>query len=177
MRLTADLHVKPLLILLLQFAGAVVILLFDAQTPRGIAAPCLYALVVLLSAFWKNPTSSFAVAGICSILTVAEYLLSTPRPDAAIALTNRGIALVCIWLTAALVSRRQIILRREREALEQVKVLQGLLPICAGCKKVRDDHGYWTHIEEYIRLHSEADFSHGLCPDCIKRLYPEFDEL
>jgi hypothetical protein len=61
-----------------------------------------------------------------------------------------------------------------REALSKVKALSGLLPICASCKKIRDDNGYWTQIECYISSHSEADFSHGLCPECTKHLYPEF---
>ena len=58
------------------------------------------------------------------------------------------------------------------EGLEHVKTLKGLLPICTSCKKIRDDQGYWNHLELYIRDHSEADFSHGLCPECVKRLYP-----
>jgi DNA-binding response OmpR family regulator len=59
---------------------------------------------------------------------------------------------------------------RELEAaLAQVKTLSGMLPICASCKKIRDDKGYWTQIESYIRHHSEAEFSHGFCPDCAKR--------
>ncbi|HYK82785.1 MAG TPA: hypothetical protein VEU55_06530 [Gemmatimonadales bacterium] len=57
-----------------------------------------------------------------------------------------------------------------REALSNVKALSGLLPICASCKKIRDDRGYWNQIEVYIRDHSEADFSHGLCPDCLQKL-------
>lgn len=59
------------------------------------------------------------------------------------------------------------------EAHEQVKVLSGLLPICSACKKIRDDKGYWNQIETYIRDHSEADFSHSLCPECVVQLYPE----
>jgi AmiR/NasT family two-component response regulator len=60
-----------------------------------------------------------------------------------------------------------------QEALTKVKTLSGLLPICASCKKIRDDQGYWHEVETYVRDHSEAEFSHGLCPDCIKKLYPE----
>ncbi len=60
-----------------------------------------------------------------------------------------------------------------RAAMAKVKLLSGLLPICSSCKKIRDDGGYWEHIEEYIRCHSDADFSHGICPDCYKNLYPE----
>ena len=61
-----------------------------------------------------------------------------------------------------------------RDALAQVKTLSGLLPICANCKKIRDDKGYWHSVEVYVRDHSEADFSHGMCPDCAKELYPWF---
>jgi AmiR/NasT family two-component response regulator len=61
-------------------------------------------------------------------------------------------------------------------ALDQVKALSGLLPICAGCKKIRDDKGYWNQVETYVEKHSEARFTHGLCPDCIRRVYPEFDQ-
>jgi PAS domain S-box-containing protein len=59
-------------------------------------------------------------------------------------------------------------------ALSEVKTLSGLLPICASCKKIRDDKGYWNQIESYIRDHSEADFSHSICPVCAKKLYPEY---
>jgi len=71
--------------------------------------------------------------------------------------------------------------RREAElaqavdaALAQVKTLSGMLPICAGCKKIRDDTGYWNQMETYIHEHSGADFSHGMCPECLQKLYPEF---
>ena len=58
------------------------------------------------------------------------------------------------------------------EAAEKVKLLSGLIPICASCKKVRDDKGYWSQVEVYIREHSEATFSHGICPECTKTLFP-----
>ena len=61
-----------------------------------------------------------------------------------------------------------------QDALDNVNLLSGLLPICASCKKIRDDQGNWKQIEIYIRDRSEADFSHGICPDCLKDLYPEF---
>ncbi len=60
-----------------------------------------------------------------------------------------------------------------RAALEKVKLLSGLLPICSNCKMIRDDKGYWQQIESYIRKHSEAEFSHALCPECAQRLYPD----
>lgn len=61
-----------------------------------------------------------------------------------------------------------------REAMNKISTLRGLLPICASCKKIRDDKGYWNQIEVYITEHTEADFSHGICPDCAKKLYGKF---
>lgn len=65
-----------------------------------------------------------------------------------------------------------------RQSKEEVKRLSELLPICASCKKIRNDEGYWQEIEGYLSTHADAKFSHGICPDCAKKLYPEFaDEL
>ena len=61
-----------------------------------------------------------------------------------------------------------------QDALTKVKILSGLLPICASCKKIRDDEGYWNQVEEYIERHSEVTFTHGICPECMKKLYPEY---
>ncbi|MEW6221019.1 MAG: response regulator [Thermodesulfobacteriota bacterium] len=73
----------------------------------------------------------------------------------------------------ALQEERETLLVELRAALAKVKLLSGLLPICASCKRIRDDQGYWQQIECYIRDHSEADFSHGICPDCVRKLYPD----
>ena len=59
--------------------------------------------------------------------------------------------------------------RELEDAITKVKTLSGMLPICASCKKIRDDKGYWTQIEHYIRHHSEAEFSHGFCPECARK--------
>jgi len=68
------------------------------------------------------------------------------------------------------------LIARLQDALDNVKILSGILPICSSCKKIRDDKGYWQQIESYIREHSEAQFSHGLCPDCLKKLYPNLTQ-
>jgi PAS domain S-box-containing protein len=68
---------------------------------------------------------------------------------------------------------REKLIQELQKALAEVKTLSGLIPICASCKKIRDDKGYWNQIESYIRDHSEAEFSHGICPDCMKKLYPD----
>lgn len=69
---------------------------------------------------------------------------------------------------------REVLIGRLQEALDKVKTLTGLLPICASCKKLRDDVGYWHQVEEYVQEHTQARFSHALCPDCLKKLYPEY---
>ncbi len=72
-------------------------------------------------------------------------------------------------------SEKEHLIAELKGALTQVKKLQGLLPICSHCKSIRDDKGYWSRIEAYIQKHSEAQFSHGICPECAKKYYPDFD--
>ncbi len=69
--------------------------------------------------------------------------------------------------------QREQLINDLQKALADVKTLSGLIPICASCKKIRDDKGYWNQIENYIRKHSQADFTHGICPDCARKLYPQ----
>jgi PAS domain S-box-containing protein len=73
-------------------------------------------------------------------------------------------------------AERDQLIQDLHDALANVKSLSGLLPICAGCKKIRDDQGYWSQVESYVEKHSDATFTHGLCPDCIKKLYPDLAE-
>ena len=83
-----------------------------------------------------------------------------------------------IQVGSELVRTRQDLSRKImqlEDALEQIKTLQGILPICSSCKKIRDDKGYWQQVEVYIRDHSDAQFSHGICPDCLKTYYPDLD--
>ena len=69
-------------------------------------------------------------------------------------------------------AKEELILNLQK-ALAKVKKLSGMLPICSSCKKIRDDKGYWQQIEEYISKHSDLDFTHGICNDCVEKLYPE----
>jgi ligand-binding sensor domain-containing protein len=76
------------------------------------------------------------------------------------------------WRVRSLRASEAELKRRVEVALADVRVLAGLLPICSSCKKIRDDKGYWSQIESYIHEHSEAQFTHGICPECTARLYP-----
>lgn len=94
---------------------------------------------------------------------------------------NDNVAGLTVFLTD-ITARKKLELEKEqliedlRTALHEVKNLSGLLPICANCKKIRDDKGYWRRVESYIQEHSEAQFSHSICPDCIKELYPQLTD-
>jgi len=84
-----------------------------------------------------------------------------------------------IEIVRDITARKQAEEERERligelkHAIAEIRTLSGLLPICAACKNIRDDKGYWNKLEQYIQAHSEAEFTHGLCPDCARRLYPD----
>ena len=79
-------------------------------------------------------------------------------------------------LQVTLNGRSVRLLVEPRETLAEVKILGGLLPICAGCKKIRDDQGYWNQVEVYIQKHTNAKFTHGMCPVCIKKYYPGLNQ-
>jgi PAS domain-containing protein len=69
---------------------------------------------------------------------------------------------------------REQLIKKLQAALSDVKTLSGLVPICANCKQIRDDKGFWMQVESYIQERSQARFSHGICPDCMRKLYPNF---
>jgi PAS domain S-box-containing protein len=73
-------------------------------------------------------------------------------------------------------AEREKLIKQLQEALAEVKTLQGILPICMTCKRIRDDEGAWTQLESYIKQHTGADFSHGMCDSCTEKMYPEIYE-
>ncbi|MFC1888412.1 PAS domain-containing protein [Thermodesulfobacteriota bacterium] len=87
-----------------------------------------------------------------------------------------------LGISRNITERKQVEEDRERlitelqDALADVKMLSGLVPICSSCKKIRNDEGYWERVEKYIGDHFEAEFTHGICPACLKKFYPEYEE-
>lgn len=95
------------------------------------------------------------------------------------------VALVFLAIVYGVRRRREMILlnlavsRKNEElqaAISEIKQLKGILPICASCKRIRDDKGYWHQVEVYVSKHTEAEFSHGLCPECVKKMHPDIAE-
>ena len=125
----------------------------------------LFALPLLLwYLYWQNTRKGIAIENrpVLAIVThVAEIEAELTR--AQLEIERRKTA----------EHQRDETIQQLRQALSEVKTLRGLLPICSGCKSIRDDRGYWNSIETYISEHSEAEFTHGLCPTCARRLYPD----
>ncbi len=82
--------------------------------------------------------------------------------------------IVPLWVILRDVSKLERTTAKLQKALDNIKTLEGLLPICASCKNIRNDNGYWQQVEVYIREHSKAKFSHSICPDCARKLYSDY---
>ena len=107
------------------------------------------------------------------LLFIAQGLYRTEQTNARIFIGTQGIAKDITNRKRAEAEREKLV-NELQNALAQVKTLTGLIPICASCKKIRDDKGYWNQIENYLRDHSDAQFSHGICPECARKLYGDF---
>jgi hypothetical protein len=157
------------------------ILFLDLCIPLGVAVGVLYVVPVLLSLWSGKKAFPFLVALIASGLIIGVFFFQTPVREMWKVYCNRGLSLFATWITAILCATRiKIVVEREKalrdreEALSNLKILKGLLPMCAACKKIRDDKGYWNEVADYISEHSEAEFTHGLCQECAERLYPQY---
>ena len=140
------------------------------QASRRIQARCPTPVVVLTAHESPDLVERASDTG------VGAYLTKPPKPAEieraiTIAMARHGDLMACRRLYQELAQRTRAL----ETAMAEIKTLRGILPICANCKKIRDDAGYWNQIESYIRERSEAEFSHSICPDCARELYPDLD--
>ncbi|MFZ5572147.1 MAG: hypothetical protein ACOZF0_17240 [Thermodesulfobacteriota bacterium] len=160
-------------------SAALVIFLIDLMIPLGVAGGVPYIVVILIAARYPDNRFVISMASLTSLLTILGYFWSPPGGEAWKVYANRSLAVFAVWTTAVLSlqkkteekAKERAVAEREK-ALNEIKILKGMLPICASCKKIRDDQGNWHALESYIHQNSEAMFSHGVCPDCIRTLYP-----
>lgn len=145
------------------------ILILDVLSPIGIIYPMLFVLPVYLAGWLAQRWALPLTAIIATLLVPIGGIFSPPGGVLMIVWTNRLLAILTIWLTVA------ISLTQRRLAAE-IKSLRGLLPICASCKKIRDEQGRWHPLELFVRDHSEAEFTHGLCPACLETYSAELTE-
>ena len=106
--------------------------------------------------------------GVCFVEVSSSIVRNTAGK-----IEGRMASFVDITRRKQLEQEQKNLIQKLQDALDKIKTLRGLIPICAACKNIRDDRGFWHQVEEYISQHSEAKFSHGVCPDCMKKLYPE----
>jgi hypothetical protein len=154
----------------------------DLLTPLGVAVGVLYTTLVLLAIWSPHRRFIFLVAAGVSGLTVLDIFLSPEDADW-MTISNRLLSLFTIWIAAVL----SFLLKRDQEererlildlqgSLDHIKTLRGLLPLCVSCKKVRNGQGYWKSLDAYVSERSEAQITHGICPDCFTHYYPKTAE-
>jgi CheY-like chemotaxis protein len=128
--------------------------------------------VIFISALDKvfDKVTAFAVGGV-------DYITKPFEIEEVLARVNTHLT-ICNLQRSLQEKNEELQVKNDalEDALAKVKLLSGLLPICSHCKNIRNDEGYWQSVEVYIRDHSEADFSHGLCPTCVQELYPELHQ-
>ena len=149
--------------------AAVIVLLVDYLTGKDIEFPILYALPVGMAAWRNKKTAAYGIAILMPLVRVGFYFPWHDTGSFPVALLNVPIIELALVFYAYLVDRTAW----QARALEKkVSALEGILPICASCKRIRNERGEYEQIEKYVTEHSEASFTHGICPDCAKRLYP-----
>ena len=142
----------------------------DYLTSRDGQFPVIYVLPVILAAWYsgKWPAVGLAIAVPVFRLLVLVMPVRPPEDIGSLVLATalRGVVIIFLALWFARLAEF------ERELQRQVKVLEGLLPICAFCKNIRNEAGEWERLEKFISRRSEAQFSHGVCPSCGEKHYP-----
>ncbi len=166
-------------IMVLAILAAVVVL--DYLTGYELNFFVFYFLPVALAAWRAGLMPGLAAAVLCSAVWFEfDFLSGHVYPSAGVAVWNTIVRLVSFLVIGWAMSRIRDLLLTEQHisedlarTLAEVKVLEGLLPICASCKKIRDEGQQWQPLESYLADHSQATFSHGLCPDCARRAMEE----
>lgn len=148
--------------------------ILDFLTPVGIVGGMLYGGPIYLTGLLSCAEEAkrrlvVAVAVLCTLLTVLAYFFSPQGGVPAIVLSNYVIAVVAMWMAAALAL---IHIRLVAENAE----LRELLPICSYCKQIRDDEGAWHKMETYLHRHAGVEFSHGMCPSCLDQYLNDLDQ-
>lgn len=148
---------------------SIIVFFIDLALPLGVASGVPYIATVLIVLRSKKIKYIINIAIFCSLLVIIGYFYSPEGGELWKVLSNRFLALFAIWVTTILS------IKIIKETQKEIKILRGLLTTCSSCKKVKDTEGSWTKMESYINKHSEANFSHGMCPDCFKKYYPDYE--
>ena len=162
---------------------AVSIILLGINTVIGIGLLRLRSIArlqqLLTAGVFFASAAAMAARGLISIVGPAQDSLFVSSLSSVVGFIYSFIMPLCIGICFISMIAKKIQVTRNKtisdleEALRKIRTLSGLLPICASCKKIRDEEGHWHQVEHYVRAHSEVDFTHSICPDCAARLYPD----
>jgi len=150
---------------------SIAIFLLDSSISLGVAGGVPYVVVVLVSLWSPRRRLPYYVAIGAALLTILGFYSSPPGGELWKVIFNRSLALFAIGITAILGVQRKNLQIEKEKALDAIKGLEGLIPICMYCHCIRDDEGAWNKLEAYISSHSEAEFSHGVCPKCEPKFH------
>lgn len=162
------------------FAALILIGLLDYFTGPQFGFFVFYYIPILFAGWFIDRKTSITYAFIATIVWwTADSLGENIYTSDFFRYWNSFIRLLSFLLVGVLFSNFRIRLDKEQKlnselskALSDIKRLSGLLPICASCKNIRNDKGYWEQIEDYVKDHTDAEFSHSICPSCMEKLYP-----
>lgn len=132
--------------------------------------PFVFIFPVMLAAWNRGIWFALSCAVVLSLTRVARDYFLDLQP---LTIDEKTAALVRFFVLTLLATLTTLLARQSRQLRQRVVLLEGILPICAGCKSIRDEQGKWLSLEGYITTHSTAQFSHGLCPVCFKNYYGE----
>jgi len=165
--------------------SVLVVALIDYLTGYEIGFFVFYFLPVGLGTWGGGRRMGLALALTCAVVwLIVDITTGTPYSVPWYRYWNTLIRYVAFVVLALLIARMKELMAEQEKALTgslthalaEVRELQGLLPICATCKKIRNDQGYWEHIEVYIAAHSQTEFTHSICPECTQRFYADLFE-
>lgn len=146
---------------------AVLMMVDWEMIPLGVF-PVVFIFPLLLVAWNRGLWFAIGCALLLSSSRVAHHFLLSLKPQNPV---DKADALISFFVLVLLAVLTDLLARQSRQLRQRVQQLEGILPICAGCKAIRDEHNNWVQLEGYITAHSSAQFSHGFCPDCFKAFY------
>lgn len=172
-------------VVILGFALVGLLGFFDDISGYDLGFFVFYFIPISLVAWKADRVWALVLAAVSAIVWgYVDFLSGHHYSSTVYYFWNAGIRLISFVILAVFVDMVQVLLRRQQKlnadlskTLADLKQLKGFLPICASCKKIRNDNGYWEQIEKYISSHSEAEFTHSICPECAKRLYGSIEEM
>jgi hypothetical protein len=149
----------------------------DALTPIGFDDWLLCLTLLSIAAVWGSRRElRIVLAAACAVLVAGLFTSPVTIAPFWVDALNRSVALLVLWSIAYMANRRRSAEEAERKAIAEVRTLEGLLPMCAGCKSIRDNSGEWHRLETYLTAHSEARLTHSFCPQCATKHMNEVEE-